>query len=284
MFKSLNNRLKQRFVQWLAEEPPPTEIIASDFNRLTHEVRPGDVLLFEGRSRIASFIRSVTQSPWTHSALYIGRYHDFDDPELKKLIAPYVTTKQGNPGLIFEGLIGKGAVVSPLSDYRHLHIRICRPIGLTPQDTHLVIAYTLKLLGRPYNIYQLVDLARFMLPWSILPRRWGSSLFKSSKGELAGVCSSWMAEAFESVQFPILPYITSLDKNMEVIPRNTHLFTPKDFDYSPYFEIIKTPVLGPEEAPYYRRLPWTQSGLVYHDGGVLKKSDTNKNTTDKSST
>ena len=48
------------------------------------------------------------------------------------------------------------------------------------------------------------------------------------------------------------------------------MFTPRDFDYSPYFEIIKYPLFNPDEPlPYYRRLPWTKSGLLHQDEGIL---------------
>lgn len=137
---------------------------------------------------------------------------------------------------------------------------------------HLVINYAIKSLGHPYNVRQLLDLMRFMLPWSILPRRWGSSLFRTSSGEPeSGICSSLIAEAFSSVQFPILPYIKpDEEQGLEVFQRNPYLFTPKDFDYSPYFEIIKYPLFNPDEPlPYYRRLPWTKSGLLHQDQGIL---------------
>ena len=57
---------------------------------------------------------------------------------------------------------------------------------------------------------------------------------------------------------------------MEVYQRNPYLFTPKDFDYSPYFEIIKYPLFNPDEPlPYYRRLPWAKSGFQHQDDGIL---------------
>ena len=126
--------------------------------------------------------------------------------------------------------------------------------------------------GQPYNIRHLLDLMRFMLPWTLLPRRWASSLFRTSTGQVeSGICSSLIAEAFTSVHFPILPYIKpDQTQGMEIFQRNPYLFTPKDFDYSPYFEIIKYPLFNPDEPlPYYRRLPWAQSGFQHQDDGIL---------------
>ena len=35
---------------------------------------------------------------------------------------------------------------------------------------------------------------------------------------------------------------------------------PRDFDYSPYFSIIKYPFLGMNDIGLYRRLPWDKEG------------------------
>ena len=269
MTKRLYDKTVDNFIDWLTREPLPTEIPPCDFNRLKYEIRPGDVLLIEGRSRVSNIIRTITQSPWTHAALYIGRLHDIEDYNLRKLVV-HQLGKRENIRLILEGLLGHGAVATPLASYKHHHIRICRPIGLSPEDAQLVIAYAINALGRHYSVRHLLDLARFSLPWSILPRRWGSSLFRTTTGEPeGGICSSLLAEAFSSVKFPILPFIKQDEIGMEMIQRNPHLYTPKDFDFSPYFEIIKYPVLTPEEqTPYYRRLPWAEDA-VHHDHGVV---------------
>lgn len=265
-----------KLVDWLTREPPPAEVPPCDFNRLKYEIRPGDVILVEGQSRVSKIIRTITQSPWTHTALYVGRLHDIEDNSLRKIVAVHMK-KRENVRVVIEGLLGQGTVVTPLSAYKHHHIRICRPIGLAPVDAEAVIAFAIKSLGKNYNVRQLLDLARFLLPWSILPRRWGSSLFKTPSGQPEpGICSTMIAEAFHSVHFPILPTMQSNDKNeVALIQRNPHLFTPKDFDYSPYFEIIKYPFFNPEQAtPYYRRLPWTRDTLVSHDNGVITDNAT----------
>jgi hypothetical protein len=271
MALSLYNKLYDSFINWLTSEPPPVESPPCDFNRLKYEVRPGDVILVEGRSRVSKVIRIITQSPWTHAAIYIGRLHDIEDPHLRKIVATHMK-KRENLRLVIEGLPGQGIVVTPLSTYRHHHIRICRPIGLTPTDAELVIAFVIKSLGMPYNVSHLLDLARFLLPWSILPRRWGSTLFRTSNGEPdSGICTSLIAEAYTAVKFPILPFL-KIDQEVgfELIHRNPHLFTPKDFDYSPYFEIIKYPLFDPNEPlPYYRRLPWAKEGILHQDQGIV---------------
>ncbi len=269
---SLYQTIRNKIYNWLTYEPPqPDEIMPYDFNRLKFEIRPGDVLLIEGRSRISKIIRSITQSSWTHAALYIGRIVDFEDEETQELIRKYTSAKP-NTRLIIEDLLDSGTVISPVSFYRNHHIRICRPIGISPADLQLVIQYALRSLGQPYNVRHLIDLARFLLPWTILPRRWGSSLFRKTSGEPeSGICSSLIAEAFSSVQFPVMPFVKSDEEHVyEVFPRNPYLFVPKDFDVSPYFEIIKYPLFNPDEPlPYYRRLPWSKTGYEHQDGGIL---------------
>lgn len=272
MLKSFYLTLRNGMVNWLTYEPSPVDIMPYDFNRLKHEIRPGDVLLIEGRSRISKIIRTITQSPWTHAALYIGRLIDFEDEEIKTSIRKHCDTSiTDNTHLIIEDLMDKGTVITTLNSYNHHHIRICRPIGITHADLQLVINHAIKALGQSYNVRHLFDLTRFMLPWTLLPRRWGSSLFRTSTGEPeSGICSSLIAEAFTSVHFPILPFIKSDEtQGLEVFQRNPYLFTPKDFDYSPYFEIIKYPLFNPDEPlPYYRRLPWAKSGLMHNDDGM----------------
>lgn len=271
MFKSLYAKSRSKLDAWLSHEPAATGVLSYDFNRLKYEIKPGDVLLIEGRSRVSKVIRTITQSPWTHAALYIGRLIDFEDDYIKDLIRSHIEVKD-TTRLIIEDLIDRGTVITPLSFYRHHHIRICRPIGITPSDVHLVLNYAIRALGQPYNVRHILDLARFLLPWTVLPRRWGSSLFRTSTGKPeSGICSSLIAEAFASVQFPILPFIKpDNEENLELFQRNPYLFTPKDFDYSPYFEIIKYPLFNPDEPlPYYRRLPWAKSGMIHQDGGIL---------------
>lgn len=271
MSDSFYQKLKNKLYDWLTYEPPSKEIMPYDFNRLKYEIRPGDVLLIEGRSRISRVIRTIIQSPWTHAALYIGRLIDIEDEELQNIIRQHIDIKD-NVRLIIEDLLDKGTVITPLSSYHNQHIRICRPIGIAPSDLHLVISHAIKSLGQPYNVRQLLDLARFLLPWTILPRRWGSTLFRTSTGQPeSGICSSLIAEAFSSVQFPVLPFVKpDEEKGLEVFQRNPYLFTPKDFDYSPYFDIIKYPLFNPDEPlPYYRRIPWTKSELLHQNHGIL---------------
>src|SRR5689334_2699282 len=104
--------LKNKLFKWITYEPPTSEVMPYDFNRLKHELRPGDVLLIEGRSRVASIIRTITQTPWTHAALYVGRLIDYEDEELQDLIHSHGEDLNIKTRIIIEDLLDKGTVVT----------------------------------------------------------------------------------------------------------------------------------------------------------------------------
>lgn len=236
----------------------------SNFDRLRYEIRPGDVLLIEGRSRVSSIIRTITQSCWTHSAFYVGRLHDIENPSVRAHIKRFYN---GDPEeqLIIEAMMGEGTLVDNLKKYKGENLRICRPKGITHQDAQKVINYSIKQLGTDYDVRQILDLLRFLFPYSFLPRRWRSSLFEHNAGPATKtVCSTMMAEAFASVHFPILPVLQyDDDENLKLYRRNSRLITPSDFDYSPYFDVIKYPIFDFDELAVYKQLPWNKDGIIY---------------------
>lgn len=258
--------ITKKLIDWITQEKPNEELPLCDFQRIRYELRPCDVLLIEGRSRVSQVIKQVTQSPWSHACLYIGRLHDIDELELRAKLSEHYSADP-DVQLVIEGYLGRGTIVSPLDNYRNDHIRICRPTGLSRHDAQKVLAYAIHKLGTDYDLRQLFDLGRFLLPWSILPRRWRSSLFEHNVGESTKtVCSTMIAEAFASIDFPVLPVLRPHDKTgVELFIRNPRLLTPCDFDYSPYFEIIKHPYVPFDTIPY-RNLPWNREGLFSHDG------------------
>lgn len=262
-------------INWLTKDREVIDFPLCDFERIRYELRPCDVLLMEGRNHVSDVIKFVTQSAWSHAALYIGRIHDIEDPIIRYKALEYFN---GAPDtqLLIEGVIGKGTIITPLSFYRQDHIRICRPRGLSPHDAQHILDFAVNKLGYTYDIRQIADLARFMLPWTILPRRWHSTLFDETAGQSTRtVCSTMIAEAYNSVHFPILPYIKkNKETGIELFRKNPRLFTPRDFDYSPYFEIIKYPFVAFDDQAAYRKLPWNKEGTVVCDRG---KSSTVKN-------
>ncbi|MDH5437167.1 MAG: hypothetical protein OEX83_10445 [Gammaproteobacteria bacterium] len=264
----LRASLGRRLSAWLNQEQEAPETPLCDFDRITYDIRPADVILVEGRSRVSNVIRIITQSSWTHSVLYIGRIHDIMNPELRERVSSFY---QGDPNeqLVIEAILGAGTIVVPLSKYKDDHLRLCRARGLTPQDAQEVIAHSIGTLGSGYDMRQLLDLARFMLPYTLIPRRWRSSLFEHNPGDVTStVCSTMIAKAFMQVKFPLLPIaFKNEDGTYTLHHRNPKLFTPRDFDYSPYFDIIKFPIWDPHKMSRYQNMPWDTKGLVCNKEG-----------------
>ena len=248
---------------WLIRNTQKKENPLCDFERIRHEIRPCDVLLVEGRSRVSQVIKQTTQSSWSHAMLYIGRLHDIEDDRIRQVVSQ---SYKGSPDeqLIIESELGIGTEILPLKHYEGEHLRICRPKGLSYNDSQKVIHYAVSRLGMDYNVRQILDLARFFFPYSFLPRRLGSSLFQHAPGkETKTVCSTMIAEAFSFIHFPILPLVKhDGDSGVQLFQRNPKLCTPRDFDYSPYFQIIKYPFMDYSHHADYRLLPWHGQGIL----------------------
>lgn len=56
----------------LRETPGQEDFIPSDPDALRRTLRPGDVILVAGSSRIATAVKYLTRSTWSHAALYVG--------------------------------------------------------------------------------------------------------------------------------------------------------------------------------------------------------------------
>ncbi|RLA05451.1 MAG: hypothetical protein DRQ47_01165 [Gammaproteobacteria bacterium] len=272
----LRSYLAGKLTRWLNKETPPPDFPMEDFEQLSFEVRPCDILLIKGRTRVSEVIKTITQSAWSHASIYVGRLHDIEQPPLRDWVRNHYQGPEDRQ-LIIEGLLGRGTVVSELDSYKHDHIRICRPTSLSRSDAQNIIAFLIEHLGDDYDLRQLLDLARFLLPWAVLPRRWRSSLFSKNVGDSTrAVCSSIIAEGFHRVKYPVLP-VFDHDENMKVrlIKRNPRLFTPSDFDISPYFDIIKSPFYGESGRGSYRDLPWAEDHIVSPDGTAIINMETN---------
>lgn len=257
MFSTFRKTIAGKISAWLRRKMPRDGLPLTDFVQLRKELKPGDVLLVEGRSRVARTISQVTLSPWTHAALYIGRAGELS-PTVAKQVRRFLPANAGSGELLLEAELGLGTLVRPLDAYKDEHLRICRPAELAAGEVQTVIQNGLKDLGKDYDIRQIFDLARFFFPYALLPRRWRSSLFEHNAGDPTRVvCSSMLARAFASVKYPIVPTLRlGQDGKLKAWRRNTKLITPKDFDYSPYFQIIKYPYVGFDNLGTYRDITW----------------------------
>ncbi|HWE17022.1 MAG TPA: YiiX/YebB-like N1pC/P60 family cysteine hydrolase [Hyphomicrobiaceae bacterium] len=243
------------FGRWLArhlrrevsgEEP----FVPADPQALRRTLRPADVLLVAGGSTLSTAIKYLTQSTWSHAAIYVG---DALDAETN-----------GEPHTLIEVNPVDGCVSQPLSTYERFHTRICRPVGLTQDDREEVIAFAVSRLGTQYDMRNILDLARYLLPTPPVPTRWRRRLIALGSGEpTRAICSTLIAQAFGRVQYPILPRVESIAqppggisrfRRREILHIRHHsLYAPADFDLSPYFEIVK-PTLA--DGFNYKGLTW----------------------------
>jgi hypothetical protein len=206
----------------------------SDFATLCQTLQVGDVLLVEGRERISGAIKYLTQSTWSHAALYVG--------EMARQEA------EGEPHRLVEVDLREGCISVPLSKYSSYNTRICRPKGLSDTDRHAVAQYMLDNIGLTYDLRNIFDLFRYFFPTPPVPVRWRRKMLSIGSGDpTRAICSSLIARAFQSVRYPILPNVTEVDDiaGNEFIRRELYhirhhsLFAPLDFDLSPWFEIVK---------------------------------------------
>lgn len=208
-------------------------------------LRPGDVVLVEGNLRMSTAIKYLTQSTWSHAAIYIGNQNSHQETE--------------DPLFLIEADVEKGVVAVPLSKYASLNTRICRPVGLTLDDCQKVVQYATSRIGNTYDLKNVFDLARYLFPAPPVPIKLRRRLLAFGSSEpTKAICSTLIAQAFQSIRYPILPHIThgadQLAHELEILHMRHHsLFVPRDFDLSPYFEIVK-PTLNSNFN--YKALQW----------------------------
>ena len=224
-----------------------TSFSVSEPTILRRVLRPGDVLLVEGRERISVAVKYLTQSTWSHAALYVGDAANSGD-------------QRGEKNALIEANLANGVVAVPVSKYRRHNTRICRPVGLTNDDQARLVAFAVKAIGTRYDLRNVIDLARYLLPTPPVPVRWRRSMLAFGSGDpTLAICSTLIAQAFQSIHYPILPRIEKTDASDGVLGseilhlRHHSLFVPRDFDLSPYFQVVKPTI---ERGFYYRDLTW----------------------------
>ena len=253
MSDSLLDRLGRVLARRLHSTNPGYEpYTPSDPETLSRTLQPGDILLVEGNQKVSAAIKYLTQSTWSHAALYVGTALKPDD-----------ASDADYPQLV-EVNLGEGCVAVPLSKYTRFNTRICRPVGLTPEDRAAVVSYMVERLGVRYDMKNIFDMLRYFLPTPPVPVRWRRRMIAFGSGDpTRAICSSMIAQAFQSVQYPILPEITrapgrqradsEYSRREILMIRHHSLFAPRDFDLSPYFKVIK-PTL--EYGFDYKQLVW----------------------------
>jgi permuted papain-like amidase YaeF/Yiix C92 family enzyme len=250
----VNGRLRRTVACLLNQRVAEYELrVPNDMTRLYRQIRKGDVVLVEGELRVSQLIKYTTQSPWSHSALYVG------DELLRRggRLREQALASFGELAdrLLIEALTEEGVVSAPLAKYASHNLRVCRPFGISAADLDKVIDSVLTDLGKPYDNRNLFDLMLTLLsPIKVGPlRRRSVETCLGNCTDLQVICSGMIAKAFHRVGFPILPSIEvrggesglrSEPFPSRFPPRHYSQITPRDFDLSPNFEIVKLDVGG----------------------------------------
>lgn len=207
----MSNIIKKILVSYLSKElrgyVSPQK---GDFDKIIKIIKPGDVILVEGKQIFSKAIKYLTQSNWSHSAIYIGD---------EKLI---------------EADLKEGVRIIPLQEYMEYHTRICRPKNLSEADLDIVLNFARSKIGGQYDTKHVSDLFKISLNPRLNLRKVLIKLGSSDPKK--AICSSLIADAFQSIHYPILPIKKELGGYQKI---NSTLITPSDFDLSPYFYIIK---------------------------------------------
>lgn len=210
-----------------SDKPSVQPVIAQDHAALTAAIRVGDVLLVEGRAKVSTAIKYLTQSTWSHAALCVRD----------------LTDGGGQVDLV-EVTLQSGCARTPLSKYALFNTRLCRAASLSDAERRAVAAFMEARIGIRYDLRNILDLARYLFPTPPVPVRWRRRMLTLGSGDpTRAICSSLIAEAFQSVRYPILPQIEMLHPTghggQVWHARHPSLYVPRDFDVSPYFAVVK---------------------------------------------
>ena len=238
---SLMRPLGRRLARFLSKPRAHlAHLPTSPREQVADALRRGDVLLVEGTSRFSSAIKFLTQSTWSHAALCVG------------------------DGRLCEVDVNEGVRIVPLAVYEGVHTRICRPVGLTAAEIDTVCDFMSSRVGYSYDMKNVFDLARFLVRTPPVPDRLKRRMIALGSGEpTRAICSTLLAQAFNAIRYPILPEVElhgddlpgARQARAEILHiRHYSLYTPRDFDTSPFFRIVKPRLEG--EAFDFHRLVW----------------------------
>ena len=216
--------------------------VPNNLDRLVRTLRPGDVLLVEGNARISQIIMYMTQSSWSHAAMYLGdALLRWGGPEADRALEAFGPEASQ---LLIESDLKTGVAVIPLSHYLEHNLRICRPQGLRPESLDRVLVEMFQHLGVHYDHRNTFDLARYLIPFHLVPRWFRRrSLYLGSSSSREIICSALIAKAFYRVGITIQPPLQALasGRGEPIQVRHPSYIMPRDFDLSANFQILKPP-------------------------------------------
>ncbi len=155
----------------------------------------------KGDNRISVVIRYLTQSSWSHAALYIG------DELLRRggAVAESARREFGADAehLLVEAL-PRGVVVAPLAKYVDYNVRIVRPHRLRPEHLKQILEEAIGAIGWHYDLRNVLDLAPLPAPGAASCRIASGATRSTSAADSPTevICSSLLGRLFARVRFP----------------------------------------------------------------------------------
>jgi cell wall-associated NlpC family hydrolase len=190
----------------------------TDARSLSAVLRNGDVLLTEGHTRAAVLVRRLTQSTWSHVAMYVGPLDE----------GP-------NPRCIVEADVGAGVRSIRLSELEGLNFRVLRPVALDDTARGRLAEWVVSRIGGEYDLKHAWALARSFLPappTSSLPPEPSDGAGSATRF----ICSTLLANAFALVGHPIPPIGTPV----AAVGTADHRYViPSDFERASIFEVVR---------------------------------------------
>jgi hypothetical protein len=206
MLKKHFNRMVDEFVARLTKPGAPVhESDAPDLKNLKKNLRPADVILVSGTSRISYVVKVLTLSPWSHVVLYVGDKRELlSKAEIKEWTDLF--GEESLSHLVLDADPLHKVHLRPLDDYDKYMLRHCRPDALTKEDRKKVVDQTLAQLKKHYDVSHIIRLMFFFAtPWELFPQGVRRFVTDFSLSEHDTICSRVLAEAFELVGYPIRP-------------------------------------------------------------------------------
>jgi len=275
----LRTWINRRLTRFLNQQVSRYErLYHNDIDLLKRHIRKGDVLLVEGDQRISAIIKHLTHSSWSHAALYVGDELVRRGGALRKLAQEQFGDEADH--LLVEALM-EGVIVSPLAKYTDKNVRVCRPHRLRTQHLRSILDEAVSSIGWGYDMRNVAELARHMVMAALMPQRYRHDAMQFGSGAATAVmCTSLIGRLFHGVDFPVLPSVTPPTSSGEADEpkrsawsrlrrrranysgvyrrRDPTLLTPRDFDLSPYFDIVKFNVVS-QKGFDYGRIEWEES-------------------------
>ena len=197
--------------------------------RFLEEAKQCDVILVRGNQRISHVIQTLTKSPYSHAAFYIGN------------------------GQIIEAEPA-GVIVSDIKKYIGLDIRICRPVMLSAKSKKIVMTHMERMLQLQPK-YDVANIEKLLFKY------WYSKFRPDIKVYIGGntvfekyyICSGMIAHGFHKAGYPVTPSlrlknkkkikslktVAEFKKMAKLFKKNYSQIVPGDFDNSPFFASVK---------------------------------------------